>query len=493
MRFSKIQIKEQVVWLVFAVLIVSTAVNAVGYHHADEHYQIIEFANYFLGGIGGNTLSWEFQNQIRPSIQPLIAVGVISFSRFIDLPDPFDIMVVIRILTGFLALYAVVDFIKRVLRKDDCNFWFLGVVGAFGLWFLPYLMIRFSSENMASVFFLIGISRLLGVNKTNFLIAGILLGLSFCFRFQIGIAIAGLGAYLLFIRSIEWQELLRLSKGFLIVLVVLILSDRLFYGDWVFTPLNYVKLQLIEGKAASFGTDPWWKYFELLWIGLTPFLSIPAIIAFIVILIKNPKHPLFFVAIPFLVVHMLIGHKELRFLFPVLFCLPYLLYEFFLIVSDTIGNRITSGVVVTFLTVNAAGMIMMTQVPSGEGRLRLAERIHNEHPKDEVVLMYKNYSNPFEPWKGHHAAFYHNSMRNIQTREFVEFEELSTLNQSGSTTYYVMVREMDLQYHQVTVEELSEELILVDSSCSPKIKNLGIRLGLIKPLEIFYLFRMKSK
>ena len=63
-------------FLVSAIYII-TAFFSVGYHQLDEHYQILEFANYKLGLTYPGYLAWEFDAHIRPSLQPLIAAGAI--------------------------------------------------------------------------------------------------------------------------------------------------------------------------------------------------------------------------------------------------------------------------------------------------------------------------------------------------------------------------------------------------------------------------------
>ena len=89
------------------------------------------------------------------------------------------------------------------MRRHRSKLTYIWVVGAFGLWYMPYLMIRFSSENFASLFFLPGYSSLILKTNKNFLLSGIFLGLSFAFRFQIGIAIAGITLYLVIVESIK--------------------------------------------------------------------------------------------------------------------------------------------------------------------------------------------------------------------------------------------------------------------------------------------------
>jgi len=58
-----------------------TAFASQGYLQSDEHFQVLEFADYKLGVTPAADLPWEFQQQIRPALQPALAVGVIRAAR----------------------------------------------------------------------------------------------------------------------------------------------------------------------------------------------------------------------------------------------------------------------------------------------------------------------------------------------------------------------------------------------------------------------------
>ena len=103
----------------------------------------------------------------------------------------------------------------------------------------------------------------------------------------------------------------------LIAVCIGVISDIWFYGEWVFTPWNYLYFNLVLGKASEFGTNPWWYYFYLFFIKVIPPISILLLLFFIMGAIRNKYSVLLWIIVPFFVIHMLIGHKEMRFLFPV--------------------------------------------------------------------------------------------------------------------------------------------------------------------------------
>ena len=69
-----------------------TAFFSIGHLQSDEHFQVLEFAQYKLGKISATDLPWEFREKMRPSIQPWIAYSLIKLFHGIGLNNPFIIM-----------------------------------------------------------------------------------------------------------------------------------------------------------------------------------------------------------------------------------------------------------------------------------------------------------------------------------------------------------------------------------------------------------------
>ena len=47
--------------------------TSYGFHHPDEHFQILEWSNYFVGLVPDpSRLAWEYAAHIRPWFQPLL-------------------------------------------------------------------------------------------------------------------------------------------------------------------------------------------------------------------------------------------------------------------------------------------------------------------------------------------------------------------------------------------------------------------------------------
>ncbi len=309
-----------------------TAYFSEGYHHPDEHFQILEMCNYKLGNSSAEVLPWEFAAQSRQALPVFIAFVISKVLYFFQITNPFTIAFVLRLITALFAWYVLfklcLTLLHHIKTKAGKNI-FIGMTML--LWFMPYLSVRFSSENLASITFLFAIHLLLKPREASFskkatvlANAGILLGFCFFFRFQMGFAILGLGLWLLLIHKMNWKSMLLLLTSSIIAMALCVVIDYWFYGNWVLTPVNYFVTQIMHNVVSNWGVEPWWYYFYLYSIQVFPPLSIILFLFFVLGLYKNPKNLFVWILVPFILAHTAIGHKEMRFLFPMLFAFLYL-------------------------------------------------------------------------------------------------------------------------------------------------------------------------
>jgi phosphatidylinositol glycan class B len=201
---------------------------------------------------------------------------------------------------------------------------------SFFSWFLLFIGVRFSSENWSGCILIIGILNYLSSeNKTikTYLLLGIFFGIAFQLRFQSAFFIVGFLFWLLLINKSAIKSLVYLSLAFITIFSIGILLDSWFYQSYTLSPFNYFYQNIVLNKAANFGTEPWWYYFKSAFEKGIPPLSILFILATIYFCIKNPRNSITWSILPFIMIHFFIGHKELRFLFPVFYFLPYILIK----------------------------------------------------------------------------------------------------------------------------------------------------------------------
>ncbi len=411
--FSNKNILKIIVMLA-AVVYIITAFNSHGFYHADEHYQIIEFAGFKLGTHAPDELAWEFNAQIRPTIQPVICFVLLKAFKILNISNPYNQAFLLRLLSALLAIIVISFFVqntKGFIKNESVKIAYYLL--SFFLWFIPVISVRFSSETWSGLFFLLSLALFFNDsnNKIKPFKVGLTLGISFLFRFQIAFAILGFVLWLIFINHSKLKYLLKIFTSICVVLFFGMLLDSWFYGEFVFTPWNYFYKNIIEGVAAGFGTSPWFFYIAKLLSYPSYFIGIPIALSFIILLIAKPKNYILWISIPFIIAHSIIAHKEERFLFPIVYFFPLMLIESYLIINNLTLNRLFNRVlnyflVVIFVVVNTIGIIAMGQKSAGIGRMEITKYIHNNYGNKKINLVFCSWANPYNPWHSLPVKFY---------------------------------------------------------------------------------------
>ena len=306
-----------------------------GYHHPDEHYQILEWAHYFVG-LAPNPahLRWEFASQIRPWFQPLLHAFFMKASIWMGIYNPFDLAFFFRLSYAALNIWSLVALWNYFQKKYELSSkWFLMTSL---LWFFPYVHVRTSSENLSGIFLSFALLMLLK-NESSlraFFQAGLLFGFAFLARYQIALGLLGLGIVLLISDHGFRKKHGLLILGFCLPIGLGVLLDRWGYGNWVFTPYRYFKVNILEHVAASFNPYPWYQY--LIWIAqLNPLISLPLFYGVIRFSFKSRLNVISGFVMSFFILHFFITNKEYRFLFPILNVAPFMAIAYFHHVNQT--------------------------------------------------------------------------------------------------------------------------------------------------------------
>ena len=260
---------------------------SIGYHHPDEHFQILEFCNYKLGFSPASDLPWEFATKCRTAVLPFIIFIFAKPLLFLGLYNPFAIAFLLRLLMGIFTWVVSCNLVKLLLPQFTTTTGKLVfILCTFFLWYVPYLGVRFSSENLAGLLFFLSVALLLKPASlpsqqkfAQLFIIGFLLCLSVFIRLQMAFAIAGLAAWVLFIRKVNLKEIGMLTTGGLLAIALCIGIDYWFYGTWILTPYNYFNVNILQHAAANFGVFPWWYYLQLFLSYATVPLSIALAVA----------------------------------------------------------------------------------------------------------------------------------------------------------------------------------------------------------------------
>lgn len=297
-----------------------------GYAHADEHFQILEFASYKIHQYP-YTYPWELSTQIRPTFQAWTVIWLYKAFTFFD-PDisPFFIAFLTRTLAGVLSAascYLFINAFQAELNSPDKRKWFF-LLSAFS-YIAVYCAVRYSSESLSASFFLIAFSLIFYKNSRanyfTFFAIGILLGAAFITRYQIGLMIFGLVAWLVCYKKIKPSALIAIFAGLALVFILGIYLDSLFYGKIICTAWRYFETNIIQDRASTFGKSHW-TYF-----GVSTYLPYGPLYIFssLLFIIKRPKHAVTWTIVPFILCHFIIPHKEMRFLVPIFGFMSFIL------------------------------------------------------------------------------------------------------------------------------------------------------------------------
>ena len=391
------------------VLLVALLVHTItawfssGYYAADEHYQVIAFAQHKLGELPANELPWEYDARIRSAILPSIAYGAIVGCRAALTAKPMHIAFILRLATALVALMVVRTFIRSTLPGVQQKLQRPFVLLSYFLWFLPYQHVRFSTETCAGLLLLLGLAQLIGNTERTraWLVAGICFGVCIQVRPAMGLACAGAVGWFLFASDTRGRSFIRLAAGGLFALVLGVALDSWFYGEPMHTLWNYVyknslSIAKVQPLPVASETYPWWYYFP--WIvkyGIWP-IGLLLLSALLWITWRKPDTWLVWCIWPYLLLVSLIPHKELRFLFPMVDLCPLVLVSAWQEAAATPSlSRMRKGTggtlkwsLVALVLVNATGLITAGLTAAGSGRIRLAERMIAIHPSDPMTLGY---------------------------------------------------------------------------------------------------------
>ncbi|WDS38107.1 hypothetical protein [Pseudoxanthomonas sp.] len=295
--------------LLLALALRLLAMLPVNFHHPDEVWQYLEPA-YHLA-FGHWVVAWEYRDGIRTWLIPAMLAGPMWLGNLID-PGSQLYLTLPRLLLVLLSLSIVVSATMMGLRLSRLHAAMAGLVMA--TWAeLLYFSSRAMSEPVSVALFLPAALLLTGErerrSRMSYLAAGILLGLCFSVRFQLAPALAVLA---LWACGARWRAWSWLVAGALLGLGLDAVVDALVGGH---PPLRWIyenfRINLVEKKSASFGTEPWYWYLQQIG-GLWKYTSLVLVP---LIFLGARRYPvLLAVALVNVLAHSLIPHKEYRFI-----------------------------------------------------------------------------------------------------------------------------------------------------------------------------------
>jgi len=463
---------------VFYLLLLISAIFSLGYYHPDEHYQIIEFAEMKLGHINATDLPWEYAAGIRPMLQPFICYHSFRLLSSLGITDPYQLSLFLRLLTALFAAIVVPRFIKTTQNLISPGLVVSYKYLSYFLWFIPVLSVRFSSETWAGLSFVLALTFFIESPHTvrRFIIGCILLSISFQFRYQSAFLILGFLAWSIIVKRTKPNRIMLMLLVFLVVTGWALLIDRWFYGHYQLTFWNYFLVNIVHDVASKFGTSPWYKIGEYIFFAPTWPIGLLMILSTIILILKNNKSLFLWCVIPFVAVHIIIPHKELRFLFPIVWLIPIILmlgYQNLQQVNIRLGyflkhrglfRHIWTTMLCLVVLINILGLVISITKPVDRGNKYVTKHIREKFINQKIKLLYTSGNNPYSPWSFLKESFYSN--KNVFTKKiFSPIEVHDNMPSTDTVLLICIARNQFAQYMQY--RDLSKTRIFIEMQASP--------------------------
>ena len=415
MRRISIQTSTLVVFVALAFQLLA-AINNEGFEGREEQLQMVDFRpQKAASGLLGE-LPPDVQQKARPTLLAAFGSLTILGATQLGVAGPYAQAGLLRILSAVVGVFGAF-FIYRIFKREciseTARHWLLSLLLL--LWFLVFLRARFSPENWSSLLFFIGITWYYRDDlkeDVRCLLVGALLGLSLLVHLQTVFLIAGFFAWLIVVEKEDTRVFITLIGGMASAALPGLLADRYMYGEWTFSSWNCLMGVLSGAIPLRTMEEPWWFYFaEVARGGVYPIGAV-IILCTILFAVLLRRHILTWIVVPFLCLHMLLPHKELRFLYPLAPVLPVMLVLSIQKASLLIRShetreklsRVFHAVIHPIWAINLVFLVLVSLFPADQCA-PLYRYIYNEYGGHQVALVYQG-EDPYgrTPGKRHFYA-----------------------------------------------------------------------------------------
>ncbi|KAA8535457.1 hypothetical protein F0562_030460 [Nyssa sinensis] len=308
---------------VFVLCLAIRMVNSLlvqTYFNPDEHWQALEVAHHITFGYGH--LTWEWEKGIRSYLHPVLFSLLYKVLAVFHLDTPWLMVRAPRLLQSVLSAIGDLYLYKlsQVMFGEHVAQWAL--FSQLTNWFMFFCITRTLSNSLETVLTLVGLYYWPSMRVSPSEVPLV--------SRKWGLVVAALACAIRPTSAITWVyvgflELFltrhRLKFIFLevvpigvLVLALVCLLDRLMYGLWVLVPLNFLKFNFLSSGGDYYGTHKWHWYFTQ-GFSVMLFTFLPFSIAGIML---SKQWKLSGLVAWVLGLYSLLGHKEFRFVLPVL-------------------------------------------------------------------------------------------------------------------------------------------------------------------------------
>lgn len=330
-----------IVFILFGLILHFISIfYSIGFYSDDEHFQVLEISAY-LHGINPTAINdpsdyyweWNQNTRMRPWLQPYIYAQIIYFLKLFSNANPFFWVFCLRLISsilGFISIIYLFFVFKDIFFKKNKIFnYFL----FFTFWFYPFLHSRTSSENLSLSLFIISFCILFQIfitekykfNWALFSFGSFILGISMVAKFTTVFTALPIFFWLL-IFKFNFIRILIFGSLILVALTLGLYIDYIHWGSFKNTYYQFYIHNLSFGEVGRmkyFGVSPWYYYFIEIIKQLAPLLSLFFLIGLILFWIKNKTNILTWITLSTFIIFSSIGHKEIRYIFPIYIFAPF--------------------------------------------------------------------------------------------------------------------------------------------------------------------------
>ncbi|KAM3259147.1 hypothetical protein ACQJBY_050751 [Aegilops geniculata] len=294
---------------VLALALAFRAANALlvrTYFNPDEHWQCLEVAHRIAFGYGH--LTWEWKRGLRSYLHPLIFASLYKFLAFLHLDTPLFMVMAPRLLQSVFAAFGDLYLYKlsKLIFSEHVAQWTL--FSQLVNWSMFFCITRTLSNSLETVLTVAGLYYWFIAIESSKEISVIPKQQAASYQSphsrKVALLIAALACAIRPTSAITWA----------IVLAATTFLDWWMYGSRVIVPLNFLKFNLFSSGGDYYGTHVFHWYFtqgfpSMIWTSLP--LSVFGVI-------KSREWRLSGLIAWVLGVYSILGHKEFRFVLPVL-------------------------------------------------------------------------------------------------------------------------------------------------------------------------------
>ena len=280
--------------------------------HFDEVMQYLEQAHRIVFGYG--IVPWEYREGTRSWIVPGFISGILSGLQSLGMTRPAIYVPAVKIVFCILSMTIPAGmYLFGRIYLGERSARFALVLGCF--W---YELVLFAHKPLTTFIAtaLIFLALSLAVERNRFitaLIAGATVALAIAVRIQMTPVLIVAMAVIFF--SYSARQRLAFGVGITLAILSIGLLDQYTWGHWWHSYYRNIELNLFQGVAAGFGTEPIFRYLAWLLIASGGLFYLALASA-----ATRWRSNWFLLTMTILIlgVHSAIGHKEYRFIFMLL-------------------------------------------------------------------------------------------------------------------------------------------------------------------------------